>query len=108
LLIQMHLHRFEIKSDFSGIHFHYIKGYVKNNLGMGKMHIHIYSGVSPIEDHSHIFSGITGPPVKTENGHIHKISGILQTANGHVHKYSGYTFEDVSYLPDEGFVSQRV
>ncbi|MDD4496272.1 MAG: YmaF family protein, partial [Eubacteriales bacterium] len=85
MLVQMHLHRFELKSDFSGIHFHYIKGYVKSNIGMGKMHVHVYSGVTPAEDHSHNFSGITGPPVKTENGHIHKISGILQRSAGHIH-----------------------
>lgn len=92
--MKIHLHRFEVESAFTGIHMHIINGYVKNPFGFNRFHFHFYYGVSSYLDHTHHFSGITGMPIKTENGHIHKIEGILEKSNFHIHKFKGYTFED--------------
>lgn len=93
-----HLHKFEVECGYSGIHMHTIKGYVKNIFGIGRFHFHFYYGVSSYLDHTHYFSGITGIPIQTENGHIHKISGHLESSQGHIHYYNGYTFEDTAYI----------
>ena len=107
-VLNFHLHRFEVKSDFSGIHFHVLKGYVRNNLGLEILHFHTCSGTTPVSDHAHFFSSITGPPMKTQNGHIHKLSGVLQETSGHLHKFSGLTDENISYLSDTNLVSPQV
>jgi len=53
--------------------------------------------VSNYITHTHYFSGITSLPIKTDNGHIHRMEGILEYNDFHKHKFRGYTFEDVGY-----------
>jgi len=53
--------------------------------------------VCSYNDHTHYFSGITGIPVKTTNGHIHRMEGVLELNNNHTHKFSNYTSEEISY-----------
>jgi hypothetical protein len=36
-------------------------------------------------------------PIKTENGHKHKISGRLELTGSHFHYYNNYTYENVEY-----------
>ena len=105
--MEIHLHRFEINSDFFEIHKHKVYGYVRNIFGIQTLHIHFYYGISSCTGHSHSFSGITSAPIKTQNGHIHKISGLLENNKGHEHKFKGYTFEDVSYITGLKSVAQR-
>jgi len=47
-------------------------------IGIEAFHIHAYYGISSYNGHTHYFSGFTGLPIKTENGHIHRIEGILE------------------------------
>jgi len=47
-------------------------------------------------------------PIKTENGHIHKIEGATAYTNGHAHKYKGYTYEDTASIPGTSTVGQRI
>ncbi len=93
----MHFHRFDIKSEYSGIHLHQISNYVKYPLGVDFFHVHMYLGISSYLDHAHYYSGITSGPIKTENGHIHMIDSTLQVNRGHKHSFRGYTDEEVSY-----------
>jgi len=44
-------------------------------------------------------------PVKTENGHIHRMEGVLEFNNLHEHGYDGYTFEEISYFSSKQAVS---
>jgi len=48
-------------------------------IGIEAFHIHAYYGISSYNGHTHYFSGFTGLPIKTENGHIHRIEGILES-----------------------------
>jgi len=77
---------------------HRIYGYAEGMIGVKGIHFHFFSGVSSYTDHTHYFSGITSLPVKTENGHIHRIDGLLEFNNFHEHKFKGDTFEDISYI----------
>ncbi len=92
-----HVHHFKIESVLIRGHYHRLVGYTEYFIGAGRFHFHFYSGVSTYTDHTHYFSGITGLPIKTENGHIHKMEGLLEINNFHEHKFSGHTFEEISY-----------
>lgn len=70
-------------------------------IGFYSFHFHFYYGVCSYNNHTHYFSGVTGMPVKTENGHIHRIEGVLELNFMHIHGYEGYTQEDISYLPSK-------
>lgn len=96
--MQIHHHRYKIESDFSGVHKHILEGYVKNAVGMKHFHFHFFYGVSSYLDHAHSYTGITGIPISTEKGHIHMISGKLETSDGHKHTFKGYTFEDTASI----------
>jgi hypothetical protein len=92
----MHKYKFECK-NVKG-HSHRLSGYAGNMLGVDSIHFHFYYGVSSYDNHTHYFCGITGMPIKTENGHIHKMDGMLETYSLHEHEFRGCTFEDVSYF----------
>lgn len=92
-----HMHHFKIESAMVQGHYHQLNGYTEYVIGAGRFHFHFYSGVSSYLDHTHYFSGITGFPIKTENGHIHKLEGILEINDSHEHKFIGYTFEEITY-----------
>jgi len=94
-----HIHKYKIECKNTGGHSHKLQGYAGNMLGVGFLHFHIYYGVSSYTTHTHYFYGITSMPVKTENGHVHKMIGVLEANNFHEHTYEGYTFEEISYIP---------
>ena len=93
-----HIHEYKIDSKTSKGHKHRIKGYTDTMLGIDLFHIHFFYGVSSYSNHTHYFSGFTGFPIKTANGHVHKIEDILETNNMHEHILKGYTFEDIAYI----------
>lgn len=95
--MQKHIHHFKIESTMTQGHYHRLIGYTEYIIGAGRFHFHLYSGVSTYTDHTHYFSGVTGLPVKTKYGHIHKIEGVLEVNNRHKHKFEGHTFEEISY-----------
>lgn len=101
--MNFHLHKFKLESTMKGGHKHNINGHVEHMIGLGNFHFHYYAGVSAYTNHTHYFSGMTGLPVKTENGHIHKINGLLESNNMHEHKYNGHTSEEVSYISGKTF-----
>ncbi len=92
-----HMHSYKIESMAIDKHCHILMGYTESTVGTDRFHFHFYSGVSTYTDHTHYFSGITGLPIKTENGHIHKIEGLLKSNKLHEHKYIGNTHEEISY-----------
>ncbi|HOJ12093.1 MAG TPA: YmaF family protein [Clostridiales bacterium] len=96
-MIYWHIHYFKIDSKLMHGHLHRIAGYTEYVIGTEKFHFHFYSGVSTYTDHTHYYSGITGLPVKTENGHYHKIQGLLESNGFHEHKFSGNTYEELTY-----------
>jgi hypothetical protein len=93
-----HLHKYKFSSEVSKGHKHNIYGRTDYMIGINYFHFHYYCEISSYCGHTHYFSGITGLPIKTKNGHIHKIEGILEFNNNHQHKYSNYTFEDIESL----------
>lgn len=95
-----HLHKYRFECKTVKGHNHILAGYTENIMGINALHFHVYRGVCSYSGHTHYFSGRTGLPVKTENGHIHKIEGVLEINNQHEHPYSSYTFEDVEYIDD--------
>ena len=96
--MNIHSHSYKLNCDMINGHNHKIHGIVENTIGLGGFHFHCFSGVSSYRNHTHYFSGFTGLAVKTENGHIHKMDGYLESNSSHEHKYSGYTSEEVSYI----------
>ncbi|MCX7747280.1 MAG: YmaF family protein [Clostridia bacterium] len=94
-----HFHQFEFKTENYGIHQHKISDYTEGMVGINSFHFHFFYGISSYDGHTHYFSGHTGLPIKTENGHIHKMEGALEVNNFHEHKYAGHTFEEISYIP---------
>lgn len=98
-----HKYRFECQ-NISG-HNHRLSGYAGNMLGIEAFHLHFYYGISSYRNHTHYFCGITGIPVKTENGHIHRMDGILENNGTHEHEFKGYTCEDISYTSSPQSVS---
>ena len=107
-MLSNHLHYFNITTEKDNCHNHIIKGYAGGMIGVGMMHFHSYSGISSYSDHTHDVSGITGLPIKTENGHIHKIDGVSKVKNNHKHKYSGYTEEDIAYTGENGVQAPNI
>lgn len=95
--MNLHLHKYKIDSETSNIHKHTVTGYAGNPIGFDSFHFHFFYGVSTYSNHTHYFSGITSLPIRTENGHIHKMDGVLEANDQHEHKFCGYTFEDVGY-----------
>ncbi|HHV60204.1 MAG TPA: hypothetical protein GXX49_07975 [Clostridiaceae bacterium] len=92
-----HIHDFKFDAEISNCHTHSVAGYTDCMLGVNALHFHYFSGISTYKNHTHHFSGYTGPPIKTENGHVHKISGYLESRSFHSHKFNNYTYEEVSY-----------
>lgn len=93
-----HIHKYKFDSKAERGHTHKILGYAGGMVGINSIHFHFFHGVSSYNDHTHYFSGITGMPIKTENGHIHKMDGVLENNRLHEHFYNGYTFEEISYI----------
>ena len=100
IMIKNHTHKYKFDCKMAGGHVHNILGYTENTIGIGSFHLHFFYGTSFYTNHTHYFSGITGLPVKTENGHIHRMQGVLELNDMHEHDYEGYTFEEVSYASD--------
>ncbi len=103
--MKCHLHKYKFESRTANGHTHRLLGYAGNMFGINSLHFHFYYGISSYNQHTHYFCGITGLPVKTENGHIHRMEGILENNCLHDHKYSGYTFEDIAYFTSRQAVS---
>ncbi len=95
-----HLHKYRFECETVNGHKHILSGYTENVMGISALHVHVYHGVCSSCGHTHHFSGRTGLPVKTRNGHIHKMEGVLEMSDRHEHPYSSYTFEDVEYIDD--------
>ena len=93
----IHFHKFKMDSKNSCGHDHAITGYAGNMIGINSLHCHMFWGISSYRSHTHYFSGMTGMPIKTENGHIHKMEGMLEMNDSHEHGFTGNTFEEVSY-----------
>lgn len=93
-----HMHKYKFDTTESGHHKHTLSGYTDYMLGINNFHIHYYFGISSYLGHTHYYSGITGLPVKTENGHVHKMEGMVETNTLHEHKYSNQTHEDTAYI----------
>lgn len=93
-----HLHRYKSDSEIAKGHKHNIYGQTDYMIGINSFHFHYYYEISSYNGHTHYYSGITSLPIKTINGHIHKIEGMLEFNNNHQHKYNIFTFEDVESL----------
>lgn len=96
--MRFHLHKYRFDSETVRGHKHRLLGYAGNMLGVSRFHFHLFYGVSSYDNHTHYFAGVTGMPIQTENGHIHKMEGLLEANHFHEHKYEGYTFEEISYV----------
>ena len=92
-----HMHKYKFECKSANGHCHRLIGYAGNMIGFESFHFHFYYGVSSYINHTHYFCGLTGLPIKTENGHIHKMEGVLENNHMHEHEFKGYTFENVSY-----------
>lgn len=92
-----HMHKYKFDCNVVNGHNHKLLGYAGNMIGIDGFHFHCYYGVTSYNNHTHYFSGITGLPIKTENGHVHRMEGLLESNSLHEHKFSGYTLEDISY-----------
>jgi hypothetical protein len=93
-----HMHKYRFDSKSTNGHIHRLLGYTDRMLGVDRLHFHHFRGISSYDNHTHYYSGITGLPIKTTYGHVHKIEGILRTNHPHRHVFSSYTFEDVAYI----------
>lgn len=100
-----HMHKYRFDCRNTDGHNHRLLGYAGNMLGIGSFHFHFYYGISSYRNHTHYFCGITGMPVKTENGHIHRMEGILESNSLHEHEFRGFTLEDISYSSSTQAVS---
>ena len=95
-----HMHKYKLECFTSKEHKHKLAGYTDGMIGINAFHFHYFNGISSYKNHTHYYAGMTGFPIRTENGHKHKIEGILETNNLHDHKYSSFTYEDVAYHSD--------
>jgi len=95
-----HIHKYKFESKTSNGHNHRLIGHTEGIIGINMFHIHSFYGISSYCGHTHYYSGLSGLPIKTENGHIHKIEGVLELNNLHGHKFCSSTFEEISYLFD--------
>lgn len=93
-----HRHKFEIDSTMNHLHYHRVTGITEPGVGISFYHFHRFSGISNYHQHTHIISGHTSPPIKTENGHMHKINCKLKQSQRHSHNLNGYTFEEIEYM----------
>ena len=93
-----HTHRYRFECEETEFHKHRLHGHTDYMIGINVLHFHYFCGISSYNNHTHYFSGITGLPIKTENGHIHRIEGFLESNNTHEHKFSDFTFEDIEYF----------
>jgi regulatory protein YycH of two-component signal transduction system YycFG len=96
-----HLHKYRFDSEISqesGGHSHIISGRTDYMIGVGGFHFHYFYDISSYNGHTHYYSGITGLPVKTENGHVHKMDSLLEINNSHEHTFSSFTFEEIEYI----------
>lgn len=103
--MRFHMHKYKFVSATEKSHKHKLMGYAGSMLGVSSFHFHFFCGVCSYDNHTHYFSGITGMPVKTENGHIHKMDGILEMNNFHEHRFEDFTFEEISYFSSKDAVS---
>jgi hypothetical protein len=103
-----HIHHYKIDSKTKKGHKHKIYGYADTMVGTAKFHFHFFYGVSAYADHTHYYSGITGMPFKTSNGHIHKMEGLLESNELHEHLFWGHTFEEISYIPGKAYCRNYV
>lgn len=94
-----HLHKYKFESFTANGHKHTLSGYTEGMMGIDSLHFHFFSGISSYSHHTHYYSGMTGLPIKTENGHKHKIEGILDQNQSHEHPYSHYSQEDTAFRP---------
>lgn len=101
--MKAHRHRFKFDCKMVDGHNHRINGIVDGMIGFGSFHLHHFSGVCSYRNHTHYFSGFTGLPIKTENGHIHKMEGILEFNDNHEHTFAGHTSEEVSYSSGKAY-----
>jgi len=95
-----HIHKYRFETGMADIHMHTLMGYTDCMIGFNSFHFHYFYGISSYSGHTHYYSGITGLPVKTENGHIHRMDGILEINRLHEHSFDSYTQEDIAYKPD--------
>lgn len=96
--MRYHLHKFKLDSEAASFHKHRIIGITETTIGFSGFHFHFFYGISSYTNHTHYFSGATGLPIKTENGHVHKMESVLELNSGHEHRFNGYTFEEISYI----------
>jgi hypothetical protein len=93
----MHIHKYRFESKKASEHIHTLEGYTDNMVGINAFHFHFYYGICTYNGHTHYFSGITGVPVKTDFGHIHRMDGAMELNSMHEHEYDSYTFENIGY-----------
>lgn len=93
-----HIHKYQFESKDANFHKHKILGYTEHTIGINTLHIHTFYGISSYRGHTHCFSGFTGFPIRTENGHIHKMEGYLEPSKMHQHIFCNYTDEEISYI----------
>ena len=94
-----HLHKFKVECEIEKSHKHRMTGFTENMIGINSFHFHYFYGISSYSNHTHYYSGVSGLPVKTKNGHVHKLEGLFEVNGTHDHKYNDYTFEDIEYIP---------
>ncbi|EGD46210.1 hypothetical protein Cpap_0504 [Ruminiclostridium papyrosolvens DSM 2782] len=92
-----HYHFYKFNSLTGEKHSHRLTGYTEYMFGIGLFHFHIYFGTTSFNGHYHVYSGITGLPIKTSRGHKHKIAGKLNVSDSHCHYYENYTHENIEY-----------
>ena len=95
-----HMHKYKFESELTGDHKHRLTGFTEGMVGINSFHLHYFNGISSYNNHTHYYTGMTGFPIKTKNGHMHRIEGILETNNMHEHKFNSFTQEDVAYYSD--------
>lgn len=98
-----HKHKYNIKTSMDNCHMHSINGITSKCIGIGFFHVHLYSTITNYSDHAHRLSGMTTFAIKTQNGHIHKLSNFVDIQLDHFHHYEGYTSEDISYVDEFAF-----
>ncbi len=97
--MSVHSHKYCFDCFNENKHNHRLMGYTESMVGFRVFHFHRFKGVSSYCGHIHYFSGTTGPPIRTGNGHMHKMEGLLELEDMHTHRYKSYTSEDVEYIP---------
>lgn len=72
------------------------------------LHVHVFIGnTSCDKDHSHLFTGTTGPEIEVAGGrHVHNFEGRTSFDHAHWHGFEGRTGLDIE-LPD-GYHTHRM